>query len=363
MKRIIICIIFIAIGWLNLCAQSDHILPAHQHRTSGNGVCYGYAMGRSGNAQGACNPATIVRADAGQDDANANLNWSVDGAYWAFHAGSTLTGVGYGDIIAFGTGHVSYASFVTDHPSGGYIIQVEDILGFGGSVNTGVNLERVQVGGQWHYKRNSSLEATGYYERKIFPVTARNRFYDNGDVYNQGRIKIAWEESGSPMTRDKDWAYSTFVEAILGQEYPSGYPQVYQYWVKPGGSHITTNPLEIRLTSGDNTYTAYFEKQLSITFQNNLPGASGGQIKVNGNTHPAPYTEHVFARNPPQGITGEAINQEINRISYTFSSWSSGSTSRHFIPLLTPLTLPTLMPSPCRQKTSRQAAMLTSMCK
>jgi hypothetical protein len=82
-------------------------------------------------------------------------------------------------------------------------------------------------------------------------------------------------------------------------------------------------------------HTAYFDRQFNITFVNNLPGSSGGQIKVNDTTRSSGYVGHTRDQSPTQTISGEALYQVINGIEYTFTSWSPGggqSASTTFYP-------------------------------
>ncbi len=130
------------------------------------------------------------------------------------------------------------------------------------------------------------------------------------------------------------WTVHT-LEATNQNYQASGEPnyfRVFQNWQKNNGSPDEINPKIIEVDDNA-TYKANFTKEFNISFQNSLPGASGGQIKVNGTTYNAPKTVQVLQTNP--SITGEALYQVINGIEYTFSSWSPGgstSASTQFIP-------------------------------
>jgi hypothetical protein len=328
MTKLIVFVVSIVAFAQAAWSQSGHIPTPHQHRTNGNGVCYGYAMGRSGNAQGDCNPATIVRADADPDDANANLAWSVDGSYWDDPmGGATLSGVAAGDIIAFGTGHVAYASSVTNHPNGGYIIQVDDILSWGASVTTGVTLERVQSGSDWNYKRTSSLTATGYYTVKSFDVKAQNHFYNgsNPDT-NHGNITIASTTQQSPLTVSKKWNGSYTAVAQSEHDYPTGYKQLFNnLWKKNITDDAgTTLEIPVEVRSSLNTYEAQYYEAAGVTFT----PVGGGGITVDGQTRYTTYTTYAKTNPPPADqVQATAVNTTVDRISYNLAYWTNGASS------------------------------------
>jgi len=291
-------------GFPQLLAQG-HIAPCNGSSDHTGGICYGYATGRAagrlaGDAH--CNPLTLY-----QSTINTN--------FFDFIAEGNLTGLQPGDIVRFAD-HAAYVVSV-GNPVGQS--RVDQYSTMRNREETNLLLDDVKREfGNW----------TGYYRKKQVSITVRNSF-DGGLVkidgaqVNAGTYPVNWWGSLTLEVVDR--------QNILDPNNNTYYVRVFRGdWTTPDG---TRSGLSIGITpKPSQTYTANFNKEFNITFQNSLPGASGGQIKVNGTTYTAPYVAHTLENNPPQSITGEALYQVINRIEYTFSSWSpGGSTSANTV--------------------------------
>jgi hypothetical protein len=65
----------------------------------------------------------------------------------------------------------------------------------------------------------------------------------------------------------------------------------------------------------------------NLVFQNSFAGGSnGGIIQVNSSSQNSPTSQYSIVEQ--NQITATAVNQTINGIDYTFTSWSTGSTSQ-----------------------------------
>ncbi len=163
---------------------------------------------------------------------------------------------------------------------------------------------------------------SGYYSAKLIDITVQNSF-------SGGMVKIN-NSTVSTGTKTVDWRSHQSLEAVDRQNILEPinnvyYVRLFQYWMIPLKDNNYNSSVTIVPKPG-RTYTAVFEKELNITFQNNFVGANGGQIKVNGIIQNAPFTTGVLARNPPQSITSEAMYQVINRIENTFKFWINNKT-------------------------------------
>lgn len=139
------------------------------------------------------------------------------------------------------------------------------------------------------------------------------------------------DEEDSPYTTGGlYWETTISIDAVMdGREHES-YIRRLEKWTKgSGGSFLsssksTTSKLDHYSFGTAMNHTAVLWREFDVTFQNNLPGASGGVITVDGSTSSAPITGHVIEVLDPS-ITAAGPYQVINGIEYTFGSWSSGS--------------------------------------
>jgi len=314
---------------------AQHIAPPHSHSTGG-GVCWGYAMGRaSGKAEGdaTCNPSTVIPPGAENEPPSSWANWNINGAYWQYMSGEQLQGTGPGNIVYFG----AHAAYVVSGSSGDATISVREILTAGGTPQD-ATLTKEPYGQSYRYHHPQQGYASGYYRKWHYPVTARNEFIHNGALsYNTGTVSIGGQSGNSPLTIDKLGNATTTVSTTTPQQFPTNYWQAYRRWRKPDGNPDQSNPLSITVQPSNNLYTAEFDKELNVTFQNSfVGGGNGGSIKVQGVTQSSPYTAHTYeVKNAGfQSINVEAIYNVVNGIEYTFNHWNDGSTSysRTFAP-------------------------------
>jgi len=128
--------------------------------------------------------------------------------------------------------------------------------------------------------------------------------------------------SGSSFT----WAHGTnrVLEGIDAQN-SGGYVQRFDTWSGPGLNPPTGISISISVIQNA-TYTANFDREFNITFQNSLPGAGNiGVIKVMSAQYNSPTSSFIVRER--NIITGEALYQVISGIEYTFSSWSPGGST------------------------------------
>jgi len=299
MRRAILLVILSAASCSELLAQ--HIPPCqgNAHSTS---ICWGYATGRAFNRSWNDQRCPLSTLNLGYINTN----------YFDWYPGGSLTGIDYGDIVAFS----AHAAYVVGIPWPFNInnITVDQVPYEGGSEQTGVLLSTVI---------QSQGQPTGYYRKKpVWRVTVRNNF-------TGGKVGVGGQEFDAPYTTGLlHWESSVPVDAVMNGRRHDNYVRRFQDWRDRLNNAVSTSQaytIVITDYAFEQTYTATFAREFDITFQNNLPGASGGQIKVNSATQDAPYTAQVVETSP--AITGEAINQIITGISYTFGSWSTGSTA------------------------------------
>ena len=280
-----------------LCATmmaQDHIVVPHDLDHTGR-ICYGYATGRA--------------AGRSSSDANCNPNSlyqeTINQTFFTWNEGGSLTGVQSGDIIRF-SDHAAYATSINSGNMGQSTVD-----------HTAAAWSTDSIGSKLVNVINQFGNPTGYYRRKTFAVTVQNSF-------GAGTIKVNSGIYSSGASVNLGWTTTHTLEAI-NQNYqaPSelNYFRVFQSWEKNGSGDGSTNPKSITVDAAV-TYEAVFLKRFDVTFQNSLPGASGGQIEVAGVNQSAPHNAQVIQN---QSISAEGLYQVINQIEYTFSSWTSGS--------------------------------------
>jgi hypothetical protein len=214
-------------------------------------------------------------------------DWRLDGGSW-----SSVNNIGFG-------GSGTYTSYFS--------------VGLGaGSHTVDIRLLRYDnPPGLWAILSTASSTVT---LTQQYSITVQNSF-GGGNVKVDGQTYA----SGSSFTWNSGSTHS--LEAIDSQT-SGGYNQRFNDWSGPqSGTNIT-----LGITVGGNdTYSANFKKEFNITFQNSLPGTSGGVIKVNGAQYNAPASSFVVRQD--NTITGEGLYQVIDNIEYTFSSWSPGGST------------------------------------
>jgi uncharacterized repeat protein (TIGR02543 family) len=107
-----------------------------------------------------------------------------------------------------------------------------------------------------------------------------------------------------------------------------GYVRRFEDWRRDGVSQEWLREQEFTITwsSTSTEFTAILWREFNITFQNSLPASSGGQVKIGGVAYSAPKVSQTIEHLAPN-ITGEAVNQVIDRIEYTFSYWTNNQSN------------------------------------
>ncbi len=292
-----------------LSETMGHIPITHDHSTS---VCYGYAQGRAFGKSAAdleCDPARTFAE-------------KIDEIYFPFVADPTLASIRVGDIVVFGTVRsfpAGHAAFVVEVPVPLVInnIRVDQVPNQDSSEQRGVLLSTV---------RQAQGDPVGYHRGTGgtgVAVSFRNSF-DGGSVY-VGKDKFGnWRPRPSGWTGEFFQGSQLEMMAISPQQDNAGNRQRFLTWLRGTFDLGSENP-RTEIIPGSVTYTADFSIEWDVTFQNNFIGASGGQIKVNGQLRPAPHVSQVLEKVNPS-ITAEAITNEIDRVSHTFAQWNDGST-------------------------------------
>lgn len=305
MKYMTIGLTVLLLGWTEVSGQG-HIAPCTGSGNHSGGICYGYATGRAAGrfaGDASCDPLTLYLTAISPD-------------FFAYAPDPSLSGLQPEDIVVF-SDHAAYVVSV-GNPVG--LSRVDQYSTMRHAEERGLLLDDVRREfGAW----------TGFYRRKPVSVTVQNSF-PGGVVRINGAVEL-------PGTRTLPWWNPQNLEAVNRQNIldPSNntyYVRVFDYWTLPFEEGERSASLSVSITPRPGkTYTANFLKEFNITFQNNLPGATGGSIKVAGTTQTAPYVAAVIQFN---SITGEAIYQVVSDIQYTFSQWGDGITTnpRTFTP-------------------------------
>ncbi|MBI3580013.1 MAG: T9SS type A sorting domain-containing protein [Ignavibacteriales bacterium] len=171
---------------------------------------------------------------------------------------------------------------------------------------------RLLIHDQYGFWQIVATASTGITLTQRYNVIVQNS-YGAGNIIADG----TQYPSGTTFTWNSSSSHT--LQAIDGQSF-GGYVQRFDSWSGIGSS----SSISINI-SNNATYTANFLKEFNVGFQNNLPGASGGSINVNGTQYSAPTSS--FTVRQQSTITGGALYQVINGVEYTFSSWSNGGTS------------------------------------
>jgi hypothetical protein len=306
MCKKIIAIIILILSFYSLLFSQRHIAPCSGTEDHSISICYGYAMGRAaGKSAGddVCDPMTFHRT-------------YIDNEYFTWHAGSTLTGISVGDIVAF-PNHVAYVSSATGSDYSDIV--VDQVEGQAYPESRNIPLLWV-INGHTNPAVSARGNPTGYWRRKKLKVTVENDFGAGNIVVNTATVA-----SGTSVYLPWWGSNSHTLTAIDRQSY-GGYIRIFQDWTPPSGSDIPDNPLTIHLKANDVTYRANTLKEFNITIQNNFQGIGNtGIIKVDGVEYNLPHSAFPVTQN--ESITAQALYQVHNSIEYVFSEWHDDNTS------------------------------------
>jgi hypothetical protein len=290
MKQLLVCFLGVLV-WRTVAAAQDHIIISHDH--SGR-ICWGYATGRAGGKardDATCNPNSLYQSE-------------INGSFFTYYAGSSLSGIQTGDIILF-LDHAAYV--VATSPQ----IKVDHTGASWSSDVLNVALSDVV---------NQFGNPLGYYRRKTFGVTVQNSF-------GGGMIKVNGGTYSSGSNPSLSWTTTHTLEAI-DQNYQApgeaNYFRVFDHWNMTGYENVSSaNPFSVQVDA-TTTYTAVFNKRFDVRFENSFVLASGGQVKVSGVTHTAPFGAHV---NEQASVAAEALYEVIDGIQNTFQYWTNNRTN------------------------------------
>ncbi len=285
---------------------SQHIPPSHDIQHGSASACWGYAnaraFGKSWNSPDC--PARSI-------DSN-----EVPSRFFDRITPFDLSNIQIGDIIEFGNGnHVAYVSAIYQRTVTG--IRVDQVDHLGAPEMKGLPLQTVIEGGTGIQRHEYP---TGYYRKKaIWEAKIQNSF-------NGGTVEIFGVVEASPKdVTNLHWNTSVAVDAVENGQLRDGFIQRFQRWEDDAGNIISTSQnTNLPITHDDEVlkvFTAVFLREYNVSFQNNFinVGNTGG-IKINGDLYSLPTDS--FPVLETNSITGEAINQTINGISYTFDYWS-----------------------------------------
>lgn len=292
-----------AISLVFSVTSAQNCLP-FSHTHSGR-ICYGYAMGiAGGKAEGdqTCDPLTL----------NAG---GIDGLYFQQYDWSERDSVGHqlasGDILYWPGTHAAYVVSDGRDPYT-HIVNVNNIT----VQHTAAGKDTVWYDDPLPSARyrldGNDIGLPGYFcKRKNVSITVRNSF-NGGDV----KVNGLTDTSGAP--RSVPWWRGVPLEA-RSQDYHNVL-WVWNYW----DQYSTNNPYYVLAISGD-SHMAHFNPFCDMHFDNSMPGTSGSRVTVWDTLRIAPITVRM-----PQGTIFHAIARDtsINSISYTFTHWDDGPTSR-----------------------------------
>jgi hypothetical protein len=297
MKPIVKAFFAMFLVYATMSAQ-NHIPVPHQIPHGSDRICWGYAMGRAGgkdDGDATCNPVTLIPNSGG-----------IDLTYFDQHNWSDVDLLQIDDILYWPGQHAAYVVSVTKDGQGHVIVDQIQVDHTAAAWDTVYHNEYLPTA-----RQRLSLENPGYFcRRKNVGLYVLNSF-------GGGNVKVDGTSHTSGLVGAAWWRQIP-LEA-LNQDYQN----VYRVWYRWGATTYQ-NPIYITAASGD-SYTANFNPFCDMTFSNSLPGASGGTISVWDTVRNAPITVRM-----PQNTSFHAIaiDQDINGISYTFSQWADGPTSR-----------------------------------
>jgi hypothetical protein len=302
---LLVAVLIIGVAVAEICG---HVPICSGSQSHGVGICWGYAQGRAfGKSPGdpECDPRTL-RAS------------SINESYFAFVNDNTLAGIAPGDIVRF-SGHAAY---VVEVPNPLVIgnIRVDQIRYEGGPEDTYIKLSDVIT--------QQGSNPIGYHHGSgagnRVDVTFENSF-------GHGSMGVGQDKFGNWITRSNGWTGAYFqgsplaLNAFDPQTDAQGNTQRFWYWKWNGADNGSTNPRTVTI-QGSGTYRAEFEREFTVTLVNDLPGASGGTIVVDNDSHAAPYGAKVREQTHPT-ITVNAPTQTLDNVVFTFSRWQDFSTT------------------------------------
>ena len=288
---------------------SQHI-PDCQGSKHSSPICWGYATGRA-----------FGRSWSSASCPLSTLNLStISTLYFNFYT-YNVANLGGGDIIKFGSQHAAIVN-TTDGTTGGTTVDQYSTLR---SQEETVSLQNAI---------NEFGTPTDICRKKqLWTALVQNSF-------TGGEVSVFGENEDSPFTTPVlYWEATINIDAIMDGEDHDDYVWRFDEWTRGSGgaflssSKATTSKLDHYFTGSAQPHTAILWREFNVTFQNSLPGASGGNIKVGSTTYSAPkVTQTVEVLSP--NVSAQGLDQEINGIWYTFSQWSDGPTTnpRTFTP-------------------------------
>jgi hypothetical protein len=234
--------------------------------------------------------------------------------------------VGWGNVDVFEPTHVAYVISSNGTLGGTYVAQVEYI---GATVeHSGYTLTQIINGVPPDISARGN--PTKYYvKRSRWSAQVSNSFA-------QGNVKVADTVRASGWTEPNlHWESTVSLDAVEADTYWDPYYRRFRRWTKGGELISTSKATNGQITRYDyqnsEQFVADLPAEYNVTFQNSLPGASGGTIKVRGVSQSSPYATTVL---DAEDVLGEGVYQEISRIKYTFSQWNDASSTnpRTFTP-------------------------------
>jgi len=250
--------------------------------------------------------------------ADHNVRISVNGLGSGFFGQGTLTYIEISDFYTW-TSNVNLVGAPYNYPDIESIVlhEMGHVFGFGdaSSGSTVMNWDESVVKRTLTNCDKETLQAVYYVPSNII---VRNNF-GGGNVKIIDKFGVE-SNHPSPYTLAElpdtwPWQIKAFDQQFNGW-------RVFNNWTYDNNSQATTaNPYSIG--KGDDTYTANFSLQYTVTFQNNFSdGGNTGVIVVNSNSQNSPYQANF---NQGDTIIVSPGSNTINGIDYTFSHWGDGS--------------------------------------
>ena len=311
----------------NYGGTSGHLPFAHDH--SGNcggqsgGVCYGYAMGRLGEASSPCNPSTMI-PEYTCNNFDAWAGWGVIDEYFEHHSDATLN-VSGPIIIDFGGNHVAYCSSgASGGPSSITIYHVRT-SGQSDTIGTAYKQGSYSYYYNWTQSGYGSYNSTGYWTIRNINTQAQNNFFNGATpVTDHGTISLSDSSGTSPFTKALKWTQSQTATATDLQDYPTGYKQVFNAsWTQNGVGAGSTLQIPITVRNGASAYQANFYEATPITF---APTGGGGGVSVDSQSW---YSSHIkYAKinpTPADQVSAQAVPTAADDMNYVFAYWTNSN--------------------------------------
>lgn len=262
----------------------DHLPFPHSHTNlapcavGGNGVCWGYAMGRSAGMDhdDVCNPKTMIPLN----DCNNNgwQTWSWKGNGWSLGgSGSDLQGVSTNDIIVWGTDHAAFAEQVIKDASGYPTeIQFQEITNAGGTYNSGYLTITGSGSGTEvrHPDRENTPLATAYYKRSLQTgMHFKNSFYG-------GTLEVQWENRDGAGTSAIPLTVANYHEARAWNQSWNGSYHIFSEWISPTQQVIPNTNGYIWFTVQPDTFKAIFQNATQVSVPGDYSTLAGALADV-----------------------------------------------------------------------------------